>query len=641
MNDDEIEKLKKRLYKKEETFKERETRVPLSPRSSETKAYWEEPPKEEGPGLVLPEEPKKSPAKRIIAIFSIFFGLAILGAGFYFLIGGSNVVSSKNIEIKMEGPTSIKGGEAGKWQVLITNKNKTDLELADFIIEYPENSRPVSDAINTANGSKNISERRAIGSVKAGETINQTIETYLFGEKDTDKIFKLALEYRPQGSNAILEKTAEQAVRLLQSPVEISLKLPQETNSGEPVILEAEIFSNAETVIKDMNFKMEYPNGFRFQSADLKPTAGDNLWRLGDIESGKKRTLKITGVLEGQDLMEMAFRALAGPLDEKGEVVPYGFSVESIILKKPFLKLGVAVNNKDGEIISSPGEEMNISVKWQNTLSEKISNAVIEVKLGGLAVDQRSLSVSNGFYRSFDQTLVWNQSSFPELSSIDPLVGGEAQFRFSLLNPLPNEAIRSGNPSISLDIEMRADRISEGEGAVQIKNHLSKEIKIATQFQMSRRGLYYSGPFKNSGPLPPKVGKETTYTVVWQLTNSTNAVSDATVSAYLPSYVRWLGVIKPENSDVSYNQNTGEIIWKAGTVAGGAGSSFLAQELSFQISYLPSASQIGSQPVLVSEATVGGKDTFTGAYLRSVKSALTTYLDTDSQFKYNEATVAP
>lgn len=55
MDNDEIERLKRRLYKKGEVFKEREFRSPLSPRSDQTKTYWEEPSEGEG-RLVLPEK---------------------------------------------------------------------------------------------------------------------------------------------------------------------------------------------------------------------------------------------------------------------------------------------------------------------------------------------------------------------------------------------------------------------------------------------------------------------------------------------------------------------------------------------------------------------------------------------------------
>ncbi len=635
MDNNEIERLKKRLYKKGEVFKERELRSPLSPRPSNAKTYWEEPPESEGGKIIMPEKPKSFFPKKSTIIFLIIIALLAIGGVIYFLTGGLNIISSSNIEIKMEGPESIKGGELGDWQILITNKNKTRLDLADLIIDYPDGSKPV---FNSLTGAKKLSERRSLGEINSGQTVSQNVKTYLFGQKDTDKVFKFTLEYRPQDSNAILAKESEQIVRLLQSPLEISIQMPSEVNAGEAVEMEVDILSNAQTVTKDLTFKMEYPPGFQYLGSDLKPVSGDNLWRLADLEPNSHRTLKIKGILEGQDMMEFAFRASCGPLDEKGEVMPYGYAIQNIVLKKPFLKINARINNKAEEIVASAGDNINVDIEWQNTLPEKIAGAVIEAKLEGEAVDQRSISLTKGFYRSFDQTLVWNQSSLPELATIEPLQGGEAQFKFSIPNPLPSNVINQGNPLITLKIEMRAQRITE-EGQMEIKNHLAKEIKIATVFQFIRRGLYYSGAFKNSGPLPPKVGRETAYTVVWSLKNSSSAVSDAVVSAYLPSYVRWLDMIEPENANVFYNQNTGEIIWRAGVVPAGAGTETPAKELAFQISFLPSASQVGAQPVLVSEATLNAKDVFTGALIRDIKSALTTNLDSDPQFKYNEATV--
>ncbi len=269
--------------------------------------------------------------------------------------------------------------------------------------------------------------------------------------------------------------------------------------------------------------------------------------------------------------MNLVFHASAGPLDENGEVIPYGIAVQNITLKKPFLSMEVKVNDKSGETIASAGSDLNLAINWQNTLPDKIYNAVIEAKLNSPIIDQHTISATKGFYRGFDQVLVWNQSSYPDLAEIDPLATGEALFKFSVLDSLSNSVIKQGNPVISIDIKISGERVTQDQGRIQVTNHLTKEIKIATLFQLSRRGLYYSGPFKNSGPLPPKVGKETTYTVVWSLTNTSNNVSDATVSAFLPSYVKWLGVINPENANISYDQSTGQIVWQAGTVSAGSG----------------------------------------------------------------------
>ncbi len=634
-----IEKLKKRLYRKGEVFKERQFHSPLTRRFSKTKTYWQGSPSEEAEeaGLIPPRKNKFALAKKqiIIISFAAVF-LVIAGFAIYFLRGGPNLISSKNIDMNLEGPFSVKGGEAGKWQVVITNKNKNDIDSAELIIEYPENSKPITGSVS---GTKTLYERRSLGPIKAGMTIVEPVNAYLFGEKESSKVFKLTLEYRPQGSNAILEKTTERIIKLLQSPLEITINLPKDSNAGEAIDLSVEVISNAEIVIKDLILKLDYPAGFLYQESDLKPALNDDVWRLGDMEPNAKRVIKIKGVLNGQDLVELSFRGSVGPVDDKGDVIAYGFGIQSIVLKKPFLSLGATVNDKKGEIIAVPGETLRVKIEWQNTLPAKIYNAIVEAKINGEAVDERTIAVKNGFYRSFDRTLVWNQSSLRELAVLDPLTEGKAEFEFLIPMSLPLNAIKETNPKIILEIKMKAERISEEAGKIEVENNLSSEIKISTVFKLARKGFYYSGPFTNTGPVPPKVGNETTYTIVWSLTNSSSAVSDVTVNAFMPSYIRWLGAVSPESADVSYNAKTGEIIWRAGTAESGAGILTPARELAFQISFLPSESQVGSTPVLVSEVSLVGKDTFTGIFLRDTKPVLTTYLDTEPDFGYEKSSV--
>src|SRR3989338_536239 len=127
MNNNALEKLRKRLYRKGESFKEREERSPLMPIKQKAKTYWqrEEP----------PYSKQKYFFKKFVFIAVAVFILAAFGfSAYYFFFGGSSVVSSRNIEIKFEGSTTIKGGEEGLWRILITNENKTDIELVDLII---------------------------------------------------------------------------------------------------------------------------------------------------------------------------------------------------------------------------------------------------------------------------------------------------------------------------------------------------------------------------------------------------------------------------------------------------------------------------------------------------------------------------
>jgi len=146
---------------------------------------------------------------------------------------------------------------------------------------------------------------------------------------------------------------------------------------------------------------------------------------------------------------------------------------------------------------------------------------------------------------------------------------------------------------------------------------------------LSSKINYSLGPFSNSGPIPPKADLMTTYTVTWSLSNSSNDVSEVEVSARLPSYVGWLANFTPSNENLSYNSTNGVVTWDVGHLDNGTGFGAPSREISFQISLLPSLSQVGIRPTLVGETELRGIDDFTGANLDSTKGALTTRLSSE------------
>src|SRR5262249_5661472 len=67
-------------------------------------------------------------------IASVIFFVAALGffAFFFLLGGGSGAASPSNIDISVSGPPQVAGGELTKLQVVVTNRNRVPLELADL-----------------------------------------------------------------------------------------------------------------------------------------------------------------------------------------------------------------------------------------------------------------------------------------------------------------------------------------------------------------------------------------------------------------------------------------------------------------------------------------------------------------------------
>jgi len=612
-----LQKLRKRLYKEGEIPGERLKREALPGEHKDFKTYWGSPTRTEEEDLVEIAQDvyrKKKRKSNIFLIFGLLFALLIAAGVFVYFFGngllGGNVVSSKNIDISIAGPALVNAGEPSKWVVTVTNNNNAKLQVADLIIEYPDGSFAIS-------GSKLTSERRVLGEILPGATKQEELNLFVLGREEEQKEINVTVEYRVEDSNAIFAKSQKTVIEFSRSPVGITITLPQEIESGQQIKLLLDYVSNSGTVLKDMYVKVDYPAGFKFISSSIEPVEGKNLWKAGDLQPQEERKLEITGIIEGQDLTELTFQASVGPMNAQKELDVFAAAAGSTLLKKPFLNLNFLINGKD---IESMYKEQNvtITVPWKNNLSDEIRNASINIKVSGRVVDLKTISVKNGFYRGYDNTIIWNASSMPALSVIAPGAEGVATFSFIFLDTFPVNSADDKNFVLSLEGEMDGFRSGQDGQSVEVKGSVKKEIKIASNIQ-----VFPSMAF-NSGALPPKVGKENIYTVTWSISNFYNDVSDVVVRSSIPSYVSWLGGFEPAGEDITYNPATGEVIWKIPKVEAGTGILKSLKQVKFRISFLPVLNQVGRVPMLVNTSTLEGKDSFAGLSMSDSKDPLIT-----------------
>src|SRR3990167_6070628 len=581
-----IEEITKKLYST--SFKDRPVFETLKEREYEVSDTWTPPEESGSQGSTQMEPPHNRILKKILILSFSFFVVALSIAGVYFF-KGSNLLSANNIDISVEGPVSLAGGDTLTMGIIITNNNDAAIEFADLLIEYPEGSYASTESKEALPRIK-----KSLGKINAHETVHETATAVLFGESNTEKNIQITLEFRLEG----------------------------------------------------LVFSIDYPFGFRFKSADPKPQYDNKMWVLGDLAPSAERVVKIKGVLEGQDEEEKIFRVYAGTQSERDARalgITYNSVSKSIFIKKPFLALDMVIDNDTGnEHISSSGKIVRADVLWENNLPTKIIDGQIQVKLRGDIINRYSIAVGNGgFYRSLDDTIVWDSKSGNEaLAVIEPGEKGSASFSFSFL-PLVSKDGRQAfaNPEVTIEVTARGRRVSDTNVPEEINTVAVKKIKVESSLNLASRSVYYTGPLKNTGPLPPKVNQETTYTIIWTITNSSNDISSAVVRATLPTYVKWLGVVSPDSENVTYNEIGGEVVWNAGAIPAGTGINRATREVAFQVSFLPSISQINQSPLLTSEIAISGNDNFTHTTLRDTKRALSIKLSTDSIFLENQGIV--
>ena len=574
----------------------------------------------------------------LLGIAVLFFIGAIAFFGYYFLIGGGSIAASpSNIDISVSGPPQIAGGSPTELQIVVTNRNKVPLELADLVVTFPPGTRSPTDYATTE-----PSLRQTLGTIEAGGQRQGTVTAVFAGNAGEQADVKVELDYHIGGSSAIFVASTDYTVVFSSSALSLAVQGNNQTISGQPVQFAVAVSSNASAPVKDVLLSAQYPFGFTLSSASPAPSSA-GFWQLGDLAPGQTRTINIQGTLTGEEGDNRVFHFTAGTrTDATSTAIDTSLADNtfSIAISKPFLGLAITANGASGpSVVVSPGGQVNVSIAWQNNLPTEITDAVIAAQLSGFEIDGTTLKTPDGFYRSTDDVVLWDKTTTNgALADLAP--GAKGTVSFSFYMPSADALKGVQNPLLDISINAAGNRVSETGVPENLQATADQKIALASDLKLTARGLYYSNPFGSVGPMPPKAGTETTYALVFTLTNTTNKISDAVVTAHLPPYVRWIGIYSPSSEHLAFNQDDGTVTWNVGDIAPGVGlNGTPPRQAEIQIGFTPSTSQIGQQPSLLQKISLSGTDSATNQPISQTVPDITTNILGDPGFLASSATV--
>ena len=635
---DKIKRLKKQLYSK--NFKDKALSASLKKKEYDVSEEWED------AGEKKQSSPntggKRTSGKKIILAVSISFFLVALGVAWYVIKSGANVFSLDKVMVNITAPASIGGGEPFTVDVRIKNDNETKIASADLVVEFPVGAYERFDSEEAL-----TKTRIPLGAIDAGGIAEKSIPLVLFGSVNEEKEIRFSLEVRFEGSSATLSKEYPYSILLTSSPVGLSISLPKEVSIDQEFEIRIGVDSNTKNVLKNILLKVDYPSGFTLSGSEPKQMEGQRgVWLIGDLNELERREIVLRGKLSGQEGAKKAFVVSVGSRkkDDKNEIgTVYSTITGETVLTQPFLGLSIVVNGDEsaGEYVAKSRQAIRFDILWKNNLQTKITNGEMDVKLIGDIINEMSVSADRkGFYRSLDDTIVWNpRTGLNEFSIIEPGSSGKMSFTLQSLPLVDKYGRVFKNPQIDVEVSAFGDRVTDVGSSERLSSSVSKRVKIETNLDVVPRAVYYVGPFKNTGPLPPVADTETTYTIIFSLTNTSNKVVNAEVRTSLPSYMRWMGNVSPKDEKVEFDEVGGEVVWKAGEVGVGTGYIYPPREVAFQVAFTPSVSQAKEIVPLTGDIFLTGRDTFTNTTVSVSKQPITTNLFTDPLFSQDQAGV--
>lgn len=631
-----LEELKKQLYREKSKFEER----PEAPEAFEPGRGFEA---EKSPSL-WQEEPQKTrwfslnDKQKKILKFSTWglLGILIILAGFLIWRTFYSFDKSK-VLLEVFGPERIVSGEEVNYIVRYRNKTNVELQNAKLTFIFPEGALPAEDEdiVEIGNSKAAIKE---LDNLSAGQEGQIELKANVVGLKNDIKKAVAKLEYYPANVSSSFENSAEFTSVIFAVSIVLDFNLPEQVVSGQEVSFDLKYLNTSDVFFPNLTLSLEYPEGFILNSSSPSPNKETSEWWLPEISPREEGKIAISGTLSGNKNDIKSFKAKIGFKDgETLRLVSEGLA--STLVSVSPLTVSLEVNDSR-DYLANVGDELRYKVKYKNTTNILFTSVFIVLKFETEALDFATLKITKGFFSNIDNSITWNESSLPDLKALSPGEEKTLDVSLKVKENLPISNFNDKNFLINVSAKIDSLNVPIALKGTQLAGVDSLSTKLNSKLILSAKGYFQDSLLPNSGPLPPMVGQQTTYTIYWRVINLANDVDDVVVESYLPSYVHWLGRFEPGNSSVKYDSSTGKISWTLGKLNANTGILSPVRQLAFQVGLVPASNQIGQVVELIKESNISGKDVFTQASISGSARSIQSDLPDDTSVGYEKGRVS-
>jgi len=530
----------------------------------------------------------------------LFFLMAILGiAGFWYY--QKNIYSKDILKLEILGPNEAKLAEENEYIVKYKNNGNVRLEEARLIFEFPKYSIVSENKLRI---------EKPLEDIYPGEERTFSFKAGLIGGENETKIFHANLRYRPKNLTAYYESDTTFTTIIKDVPLTFEFDLPSKIESGKEIQLRLNYFSNVNYPLSDLGIKMEYPSGFEFLESQPQ-TLEKTEWNVGLLNLTEGGRIEISGNVQGEVGETKIFRAELGQW-RSGEFVVLKTANKGVEIIRPLLYIIQEINGNP-KYVANPGDLLHYQITFKNIGERVLENLFLMAKLESETLDFDNLKIETGRFEKEGSKIIWDYTMIPELRRLLPMADGEIEFWIKVKDEFQNK-----NPEIKTTISL--DGFEE-----------EFLTKVNSKLEILQKGYFQDEIFGNSGPIPPRVGETTTYTIMWQVKNYNNDVKNVKVKALLPPEVKLTGKIFPETevSKFAFDPESREIVWEIGDMAAGKGTSEPGPSVAFQVALTPTITQRGNVAILINQAQVSAEDQWTGSTLERLANAIDTTLPDD------------
>jgi len=511
----------------------------------------------------------------------------------------------KDVVLEIEGPTQAIVGEEVVYKLKYSNDTKIDLKNLKFTFYYPAESVVIKNGVVQSD----LTDKFEVDSLSSGQKEEREFRAFMVGDRGDIKDAKVNLSFKAGTLTSSFEKQFKLSTTIVSVPVAITLVSPPNIVPGQTVSYILDYRNESAGPIADLLFEFDYPDGFAPKEFSPNPDEGQNKWRLPSLRKGGGGRITIQGKLDG---VEGETKSVSVMLKRKidNQYIDFEKASSVSVVSNALLEVGILVNDSRN-YVANPGDTLNYSIDYKNTSTTTFSDINLSVKLDGEMLDLSTLDTKGGFFDSSTRTIIWNSSNTSNFSNFSPNTRGSVKFSVKLKSSSSLEG--SNTLFVRSTAKLSTPNVPENVDGREVSATANLVTNITSQPTLTQL-IYYNDPnFGSNGPLPPEVGKETVFTIHWQITNPGNDLNDARMTATLPAGVTWKNVFSSNLNlhDPAFNKNSSEVSWGVVTLPHGVGTSMPKYELAFQVTIKPSTADKDRVMDLIKDVKLVGVDSVT------------------------------
>ena len=567
----------------------------------------------------------------------IFFLVGITSVSYFVYNYYFIIPSSKNetLSFVVEGKNEIVAGEEFFYTLKYNNDSKIGISNAKIEINYPDNFVFLDSYPKSNNKTNTIWD---INKISPGSNSSIKIKGYLIGAKNESGILTANMTYTPENFSSEFKKNTTFTTRINDIGINFDIDYIPTALVGEKNEILIVINAKENNYINNFRLSASQPENMKFLNSTeslftLNKKNKDKIIEFNSIRPGvwqiknivnEEKILPIEFIFNNKDKNVAEIELKFEKIINDNNIIFYNKILNFEIMKSD-LNLTMIINGSQKNKGVNFGEQLNYSIVYINKGEITMENVVIMAVLDSDFLDWTTLNEQLGATEK-GNTIIWDKTNIENLAELKPNEEGMINFsintaKISVINPDSEYNIKSFAQFNINNDENEKNNNSNDNKSNTIINEINSDLKLIEQIKYFNDDNFTVG----NGPLPPQIGKKTSFKVYWEITNNLHELENTKVETILPEYISWDNKNKTNTGSIKYDNDTRKVIWDIGRLP----INIFKADAQFNISVIPKENDKNKIMILIPESKISAVDSKTKAKIQKIMEAKTTKLEDD------------